>query len=58
MRRMNNLLLSIAMLAVGALLTGGVWLIAKAQDRKRGILMIIAALVLMGNILIWTLPIG
>jgi predicted MFS family arabinose efflux permease len=55
---MNNIFISIAMLAVGALLTGGVWLIAKVQDRKRGVLMIIAALVLLGNILIWTLPIG
>jgi uncharacterized membrane protein len=55
---MTNMIQSIAMLAVGALLTGGVWLIAKRQDRQRGILMIIAALVLLGNILIWTLPIG
>lgn len=55
---MTNMFQSIAMLAVGALLTGGVWLIAKRQDRQRGVLMIIAALVLLGNILIWTLPIG
>jgi uncharacterized membrane protein len=55
---MTNIIQSIAMLAVGALLTGGVWLIAKRQDRQRGILMIIAALVLLGNILIWTLPVG
>jgi uncharacterized membrane protein len=55
---MTNMIQSIAMLAVGALLTGGVWLIAKRQDRQRGILMIIAALVLLGNILIWTLPVG
>ena len=55
---MNNLIQSIAMLAIGALLTGGVWLVAKRQDRQRGVLMIIAALVLLGNVLIWTLPIG
>ena len=45
------------MLAIGALVTGGVWLIAKAQDRKRGVLMIVAALVLLGNVMIWTIPI-
>lgn len=55
---MTNVVQSIAMLAVGALLTGGVWLIAKRKDRQRGILMIIAALVLLGNVLLWALPVG
>jgi hypothetical protein len=53
---MSELALSIAMLAVFALSAGGVWLIAKARDRKRGILMLVAALVLLGNVLIWSWP--
>lgn len=55
---MVALIQSIAFLAVGALLTGGLWLIAKREDRQRGILMIIASLVLLGNLLIWALPVG
>ena len=46
--------LSLAMLAVFALVAGGVWLIAKARDRKKGALMLAAAAVLFGNVLIWT----
>jgi len=53
---MSGLILSIVMLAVFALTWGGAWLILKARDRKRGALMLVAALVLLGNILIWTLP--
>lgn len=48
--------LSLLMLAAFALAIGGVWLIAKAGDRKRGVLMIVAAGVFLGNVLIWTLP--
>jgi hypothetical protein len=50
--------LSIAMLAAFALVWGGAWLIAKRRDRKRGILMIVAAAVLIGNVLIWVVPMG
>jgi hypothetical protein len=53
---MPALLLSIAMLAVFALGAGGTWLVLKAHDRKRGALMLVAALVLLGNVLIWTWP--
>jgi hypothetical protein len=53
---MSSLILSIVMLAVFALTWGGGWLILKARDRKRGALMLVAALVLLGNVLIWTLP--
>jgi hypothetical protein len=49
-----NLFLSIAMIAVAALSLGGISLIRRGQDRKRGWLMIVAALVLLGNVLIWT----
>ena len=53
---MQSLTLSIAMLAVFALVAGGAWLILKGGDRKRGTLMLAAALVLLGNVLIWTWP--
>ena len=45
--------LSIAMIAIVALIWGGTRTIR--ADRKRGILMIAAALVLLGNVLIITL---
>jgi hypothetical protein len=48
------LFLSLAMLAAFALAGGGAWLIVKARERKKGVLMIIAALVLVGNVLVWT----
>jgi uncharacterized membrane protein HdeD (DUF308 family) len=49
---------SLAMIGVLALIGGGIHLIRKGQDRKRGWLMIVAALVLFGNILILTLPVA
>jgi hypothetical protein len=56
---MNTLaatLLSIAVLAAFALVGGGVWLLAKGRDRKQGLLMLLAAIVLFVNVLIWALP--
>jgi len=50
-----NLALSLAMLAVFTLGAGGVWLLVKRHDRKRGVLMLVAALVVLANVLIWTL---
>ena len=47
-------ILSIAMLAIIALAIGGGWLIVKRRDRRRGELMLVAALVLLRNVLIWT----
>ncbi|WP_109807216.1 hypothetical protein [Sphingosinithalassobacter portus] len=47
------LMLTIA--AMLALVAGGVWMIAKRNDRRRGILMIVCAAVMLGNVLIWTL---
>jgi len=51
-------LLSISMLAVFALVAGGGWMIAKRRNRKQGVLMLVAALVLLGNVLIWAWPMG
>ena len=50
-------MLSITMVVVVALLWGGISLVHKGADRRRGILMLVAALVLLGNVLIWTVPV-
>jgi hypothetical protein len=49
----GSILLSILMLAAFALGAGGVWLIVKRRDFRKGILMLIAAAVFLGNVLIW-----
>ncbi|WP_197421595.1 hypothetical protein [Sphingobium sp. CCH11-B1] len=55
---MAGTILSILMLA-GALLTGGgVHAIVKHGDRKRGALMIVAGLVMFGNVAISAMPMG
>ena len=45
--------LALAMIAAFLLIFFGVRLV-RGDDRKRGMLMIVAALVLVGNVLIWT----
>ncbi len=50
-----SLFLAVAMLAVFALTGGGIVVLRNGTDRKRGWLMLAAALVLLGNVLIWTL---
>ncbi len=53
-----SLFLGIAMLGVFSLLAGGIYLIRRRRaDRTRGILMLVAAAVLMGNVLILTWPV-
>jgi len=47
--------MSIAMLAAFLLGGGGMWLIVKRRDIRKGVLMLIAALVMLGNVLIWTI---
>lgn len=51
-----SLMLSILMLAAFALIGGGGWLLARGGDRKRGALMLVAGLVLAGNVAILTWP--
>ena len=51
-----DVMLSITMVVVIALLWGGISLVRKGADRRRGLLMLVAALVLLGNVLIWALP--
>ncbi len=53
---MAGMILSILMLA-GILLTGGgIYAIVKRGDRKRGVLMIVAGLVMFGNVTISAIP--
>jgi hypothetical protein len=49
-------LLSIGVLAAFALLGGGLWLLIKRRDTRQGVLMLIAAVVLLVNVLMWSLP--
>ena len=46
--------LGIAMIAAFVLSAGGLFLLGTGRDRTRAILMLIAALVLLGNVLVWT----
>jgi high-affinity Fe2+/Pb2+ permease len=53
----GGILLSIAVLASFALVWGGIVMMRKPEDRQRGILMLIAAAVLFGNVLIQAWPV-
>ena len=46
---------AIAMLAAFACAIGGGWMIRSRRDPKRGWLLVVMALVLLGNVLVWTL---
>jgi hypothetical protein len=52
---MSGLAPGLLMLAVFALIAGGVYLIRQGRDRKRGTLMLVAAAVFLANVLIMTL---
>ena len=45
---------AIAMLACIALIVGGAALVRGGQNRRKGVLMLVMAAVLLGNVLIWT----
>ncbi len=47
-------ILSILVLATFALVGGGAYFLIKRKERKQGVLMLIAAAVLFGNVLVWT----
>ena len=47
--------LGLAMIAAFLLIAGGIVLIRRDHDRKRGFLMVIAAAVLIANVAIWTI---
>lgn len=50
------MLLSLAVLAVFALLFGGVRLILRKTERTKGVLMLIAAFVILANLWLWSWP--
>jgi hypothetical protein len=54
MEKFSSVALAIAMIAAFLLLAGGVKLALVSQTRGRGALMIAAALVLVMNVMIWT----
>ncbi len=55
---MSGTILSLLMLAGLLLLAGGVHLIAKRpENRRQGWLMIVAAIVMFGNVAIWAMPV-
>lgn len=47
-------LLSVLMLAAFLLAAGGLWTWTKRGNRRQGILMLVAAAVMLGNVLVWT----
>jgi hypothetical protein len=47
---------TVAMLATIALVAGGVYKLRQG-DRQKGLLMLVCALVLVGNLLIWVIPV-
>ena len=50
-----SIILTVGMLAAFALTVGGIKLVRRKEDRGRGVLMLIAAAVLVGNVAILTL---
>ena len=46
---------TLAMLAAFACASGGAYLLVKGRDRTKGVLMLVMAAVLVGNVAIWTL---
>ena len=50
----SAIILSILMVAAFALTAGRVYLILKRRERRTGALMLVAALVMLGNVLVWT----
>ena len=54
MTDLSSAALALAMIAAALLLAGGVKLLLGAHSRGRGALMIVAALVLIMNVMIWT----
>ena len=53
---MAGTILSILMLGGIALLAGGLHLLIRKRDRKRGTLMLVAAAVMFVNVAIWIMP--
>lgn len=50
-----SVLLALGMLGAFACAIGGGWMIAARRDRQKGMLLLVMAVVLVGNVLVWTL---
>ena len=53
---MSDTIISILMLT-GVLLTGGAVIVFRTGDRRRALLMLVAALVMFANVAIWLVPV-
>jgi len=51
---LSDWVMALAVIACLLLVLGGVRLVRVAQSRKQGVLMIVAALVILMNVMIWT----
>ena len=51
----SAIFLSILMIAAFLLALGGIHLLVKRKEKKKGILMLLCAAVALGNVLVWTL---
>ena len=52
---MSGVAPAVAMIGVFALAAGGLHLILTRRDRKKGVLMLACAVVILGNVAIWTI---
>ena len=55
-RGMIDTALSLMMLAVAALVIGAIFLLRRGGARKQALLMLLLALIMAGNVAIWSLP--
>ena len=54
MNGLSDWVMSLAVIAAFLLVLGGIRLVRSPQSRKQGVLMVIAALVILMNVMIWT----
>jgi hypothetical protein len=54
MQNFSSIAMTLAMIAAFLLVIGGVKLARNRQTRSKGVLMIVAALVIVTNVMIWT----
>jgi high-affinity Fe2+/Pb2+ permease len=56
MQTIASAALSLGVIAAFALIGGGLYLLIRQRNLKQGLLMLMAAAVLIGNVLVWTVP--
>jgi hypothetical protein len=54
MAGLSDWVMTLAVIAALMLVLGGIRLVRQPQSRKQGVLMIVAALVILMNVMIWT----